>query len=433
MAESIERTSDAEAEPSLPLFKAVWNPRMLICVFIGFSSGLPLWYLIQLIPYWLRTNGVSLMSIGWFALLLLPYSWKFVAAPMLDRYAVPGFGRRRTWMFASQIALMLMIGMMGFFDPVQSLWSIAYLALAVACAGAIQDIAIDAYRRELLPDNELGLGSAIHVNAYRVAGLVSFSLAVYFSKFADWRLVHFFVAAFMLPGALCSLVVKEPEIYGSTPRTLYEAVIAPFKEFFQRSGGFRTAFYVLAFMLLYKFGDTLATALITPFYVDMGFNEEQIAFVSKTVALASMITGGFLGGLIMYRIGIDRSLWIFGVIQFLSIFGLAFLATQGSNVWVLAGAVTFEYLGVGLGSAAFVAFQSKQSDLRFTATQLSLFTSLMAIPRVLTGPIAGFAIEGSESSGFAGLGYANFYLFCAITAIPGMLLLFKVAPWNKKD
>lgn len=427
------RASDAAVEPRLPIWKAVWNPRMLICVFIGFSSGLPLWYLIQLIPYWLRTNGVSLMSIGWFALLLLPYSWKFVAAPILDRYAVPGFGRRRTWMLASQIALMLMIGMMGSFDPVQSLWSIAYLALAVACAGAIQDIAIDAYRRELLPDNELGLGSAIHVNAYRVAGLVSFSLAVYLSKFADWRLVHFFVAAFMLPGALCSLVVKEPEIYGSAPRTLYEAVIAPFREFFQRSGGFRTAFYVLAFMLLYKFGDTLATALITPFYVDMGFTEEQIAFVSKTVALASMITGGFLGGLIMYRIGINRSLWIFGVIQFLSIFGLAFLATQGNNVWVLAGAVTFEYLGVGLGSAAFVAFQAKQSNLRFTATQLSLFTSLMAIPRVLTGPIAGFTIEGSESFGFAGLGYPNFFLVCALTAIPGMLLLFKVAPWNKKD
>ena len=427
MAESIESSSGA------PLWKAVWNPRMLICVFIGFASGLPFWYLVQLIPYWLRTHGVSLTSIGMFSLLLLPYNWKFVVAPLLDRYVVPGFGRRRGWMFASQIALIVMIALMGAFNPEQSLRSIAYLSLAVACAGAIQDIAIDAFRREILPDNELGLGTAIHANAYRVAGLVSFSLAIYLSKFMDWRMVHFFVALWMLPGALCSLWVSEPGIYGNPPRALYEAVVAPFKEFFQRSGGIRRAIYVLAFMVLYKFGDNLAVALITPFYYDMGFTEEQIAFVSKTVALASMIAGGFIGGLIIYRIGINRSLWLFGVVQIASIFGLAYLATRGNEVWVLAWAVAFEYLGVGLGSAAFLAFQAKQSDLRFTATQLSLFTSLMALPRLLTGPIAGVLIEGNESVGFGGLGYSSFFMFCALSAIPGMLLLFKVAPWNEKE
>ena len=404
---------------------------MLICAFIGFSSGLPLWYLWQLIPYWLRTNGVSLVNIGWFALLLLPYSWKFVAAPILDRFAIPGFGRRRTWMLASQIALMLMIGMMGFFDPVQSLWSIAYVALAVACAGAIQDIAIDAYRRELLPDNELGLGSAIAVNAYRVAGLVSFSLAVYFSKFADWRVVHLFVAAFMLPGALCSLVVKEPEIYGSPPRSLHEAVVAPFKEFFHRSGGFRTAFYVLAFMLLYKFGDNLALALITPFYVDMGFTEEQIAFVSKTVALASMVTGGFIGGLIMYRIGINRSLWIFGVIQFLSIFGLAFLATQGKQRLGLGRCGDFRISRGRARERGFRGLPGETVEPPFYRHADFVVYQSHGHSEVLTGPIAGFTIEGSETFGFAGLGYSNFFLVCAVTAIPGMLLLFKVAPWNK--
>ena len=426
MAEAHERSTGA------PLWKAVWNPRMLICVFIGFSSGLPLYYLIQLIPYWLRKNDVSLTSIGLFSLLLIPYNWKFVLAPLLDRYAVPGFGRRRGWMFTSQLLLLVLIASMGWFQPERNLWNIGYLALAVAFVGAIQDIAIDAYRRELLPDNELGLGNAIHVNAYRVAGLVSFSLAVYLSKFVDWSQVHLFVAAFMVPGAVCSLLVSEPRIYGSPPKTLRQAVVEPFKEFFQRTGGYRTALYVLAFMLLYKFGDSLATALITPFYVDMGFSAEQIAFVSKTVALAAMISGGLIGGLVMYRIGINRSLWIFGVVQLASIFGLAFLATAGNDVWVLAWAVGFEYLGVGLGSAAFVAFMAKQSDLRFTATQLSLFTSLMAVPRLLTGPIAGFLIEGSESLGLAGLGYSRFFLVCAVTAIPGMLLLFKVAPWNEE-
>ncbi len=305
--------------------------------------------------------------------------------------------------------------------------------VAGSYAGAIQDIAIDAYRRELLPDNELGMGNAIHVNAYRVAGLVSFSLAIYLSQFTDWRMVHVFVALWMLPGALCSLLVSEPPIYGDPPKTLNEAVIAPFQEFFQRAGGFRTAIYVLAFMLLYKFGDNLAVALITPFYYDMGFTAEQIAFVSKTIALVAMIVGGFIGGLVIYRIGINRSLWLFGVVQIASIFGLAYLATRGNDVWVLAWAVAFEYLGVGLGSAAFVAFMAKQSDLRFTATQLSLFTSLMALPRLLTGPIAGVLIEGNESVGFAGLGYSSFFMFCALTAIPGMLLLFKVAPWNEAE
>jgi PAT family beta-lactamase induction signal transducer AmpG len=421
----------AATAATTPLWKAVWNPRMLICVFIGFSSGLPFWFLVQLIPYWLRTNDLSLTSIGMFSLLLLPYNWKFLVAPLLDRYSVPGFGRRRGWMFASQVALIVMIACMGLFNPVQSIWSIAYLAFAVAVAGAIQDIAIDAYRRELLPDNELGMGNAIHVNAYRAAGLVAFSLAVYLSKFADWPMVHLFVALWFIPGAVCSLLVSEPRVYGEPPKTLHEAVVAPFKEFFQRSGGFRAGIYVLAFMLLYKFGDNLAVALITPFYFDMGFSEEQIAFVSKSVALVSTMVGMFLGGLVMYRIGINRSLWIFGVVQLMSIFGLAFLATQGNDVWVLAWAVAFEYLGVGLGTAAFVAFMAKQSDLRFTATQLSLFTSLMAVPRLLTGPIAGFMIEGRESIGFDGLGYSAFFIFCAFTAIPGMLLLWKVAPWTE--
>ena len=428
MADTSTPDEPVEAQP--PLWKAIWNPRMLICVFLGFSSGLPLWYLWQLIPYWLRTNDLSLTSIGMFSLVQLPFTWKFLVAPLLDRYAVPGLGRRRGWMFVAQIALMVLIGAMGFFNPVQSLWSIAYLSVAIACAGAIQDIAIDAYRRELLPENELGLGSAIHINAYRISGFVSFSLAVFLSKDLDWSLVHLFVAAFMLPGALCSLFVKEPEIYGTPPNTIWEAVVEPFWEFYER-GGLRAAFYVLAFMLLYKFGDTLATALITPFYYDMGFSEEQIAFVTKTIAVVSFVAGGFLGGIIIYRIGINRSLWIFGFMQLFSIFGLSFLATQGNNVWVLAWAVGFEYLGMGLGGAAFVAYQARESDMRFTATQLSLFTSLMAIPRLLTGPLAGILIEGNEAMGVPALGYPHFFLFCAVAAVPGMLLLFKVAPWNE--
>ena len=426
MAESTESSTGA------PLWKAVWNPRMLICVFIGFSSGLPLWFLWQLIPYWLRTEGMGLAAIGSLQVLLFPYNWKVVVAPFLDRYNMLGLGRRRGWMLASQIALLVLIAAMGFFNPERSMWGVAALYLAVAFMSSVQDGAIDAFRREILPDNELGLGSAIHINTYRVAGLVSFSLGVYLSKFFDWPTVHVVIALFMLPGALCSFWVKEPQIYSPPPKTMREAVIEPFKEFFQRKG-IRMGVYVLAFMLLYKFGDNLATSLITPFYFDMGFSEEQIAFVTKSVALAASVSGGFLGGFVMFRIGINRALWIFGVVQFLSIFGLAFLATAGNDVWVLVGAVAFEYLGVGLGAAAFVAYQSKQADRRFTAMQLALYTSLMSIPRNLTGGMAGFLIEGAEWSSFGGIGYPRFFLLCAMTAIPGMLLLFKVAPWNEVE
>ena len=312
-------------EPKVPLFKAVWNPRMLICVFIGFSSGAPYWYVYSLIPYWLRTNDVSLISIGSLAVLQLPFTWKFLVAPLLDRYAVASFGRRRTWMLGSQITLMLLIAGMGFFNPKQEILGIAYLYFFVVCGAALQDIAIDAYRREILPDNELGLGSAFHVNAWRYASLASFSLPVILSAYIDWRLVHIVAALCMLPGLLLTLTVKEPKIHGSPPKTLRDAVILPFKEFlFERRGGLHKALYVLAFMLLYKFGDALATALITPFYVDMGFGPWEIGLVSKGVSLTSAGVGIFAGGFIMFRIGINKSIWMFGVVQLLSILGLAF-------------------------------------------------------------------------------------------------------------
>ncbi len=421
-------------EPKVPLFKAVWNPRMLICVFIGFSSGAPYWYVYSLIPYWLRTNDVSLISIGSLAVLQLPFTWKFLVAPLLDRYAVASFGRRRTWMLGSQITLMLLIAGMGFFNPKQEILGIAYLYFFVVCGAALQDIAIDAYRREILPDNELGLGSAFHVNAWRYASLASFSLPVILSAYIDWRLVHIVAALCMLPGLLLTLTVKEPKIHGSPPKTLRDAVILPFKEFlFERRGGLHKALYVLAFMLLYKFGDALATALITPFYVDMGFGPWEIGLVSKGVSLTSAGVGIFAGGFIMFRIGINKSIWMFGVVQLLSILGLAFLATQGDNIWVLVGAVTFEYLGVGLGTSALVAFQARETNLRFTATQLALFTSLMALPRLLTGVITGVMVDGVPSLGFAGLGWSLFFVFCAVTAIPGLLLLPKVAPWNENE
>jgi len=417
------------------LWRAIWNPRMLICIFIGFSSGLPLYLLLQLVPAWLRRSEIDLKTIGLIGLVLMPYSWKFLWSPLCDRFVPPFMGRRRGWMLITQVLCFLSIATLGLYNPQDSLSFIIYLCFATAVFSASQDIVIDAYRRELLPDEELGFGNSVHVNAYRVAGLVPGGLGLILADQLSWQMVFISMAAFMLPGIICSFLISEPDIHGSAPKTLKQAIIEPFSEFFNRDGK-KAAFLILAFMLLYKFGDTLATALITPFYIDLGFSNTEIGTVAKLVGFWSMIIGGFLGGLVMIKVGINRSLWLFGVVQLVSILGFAVLAEVGKNIWVLGMAVGFEYLGVGLGTAAFVSFIAKQTDKRFTATQFALFSSLFAIPRNFTGVIAGGVIEGFSIE-WAGIhfepwGYTPFFCLCAVLAIPGMVLLHWVAPWNEK-
>ncbi len=405
------------------LIKAIWNPRMLICIAVGFSSGLPLYFLLQLVPAWLRRSDVDLTTIGIVGLAQLPYAWKFLWSPLCDRFSLPFFGRRRTWMLGSQVLLLLSMAGIGLFSPANSTNAIIWAAFVIAVFSATQDIAIDAYRRELLPDIELGLGNSFYVNAYRVAGLIPGGLSLIMADSFSWPTVFMMTATFMIPGILCTALVPEPAVHGSPPRTLHEAIIEPFREFFTRDS-VGAAILVLAFMLLYKFGDSLATALLTPFYIDVGFTNTEIGAVAKLVGFWSMIIGGFLGGLIMVKTGINRALWLFGVVQLLSIFGFAALNEAGKNIYFLGLAVGFEYLGVGLGTAAFVAFIASQTNKNFSATQFALFSSFFAIPRSITGVIAGFIVERM------GLGWTNFFLISAATAVPGMMLLYWVAPWN---
>ena len=413
----------AISAPKLSLLATIWNPRMLICILIGFSSGLPLYFLLQLVPAWLRRGGVDLTTIGFISLALLPYTWKFLWSPLLDRYSLAFLGRRRTWMLASQLLLLGAMAAIGWFSPANSITAIVWAAFVIAIFSATQDIAIDAFRREILPDEELGIGNSFYINAYRVAGLVPGGLGLIMADFLSWPMVFMMTAAFMLPGIICTLLVSEPTIHGTAPRTLREAIVEPFHEFFTRDS-VKSSVLILAFMLLYKFGDNLATALITPFYIDVGFTNTQIGAVAKLVGFWSMIIGGFIGGVMMIKIGINRALWVFGFVQFASIFGFALLSEVGNNMWFLGLAVAFEYLGVGLGTAAFVAFIATQTNKKFSATQLALFTSLFAIPRSFTGVIAGYIVET------LGLGWTNFFLISAATAIPGMILLYWVAPWN---
>ncbi len=410
---------EADATPGLAV--SILNRRVLLCVFLGFTSGLPLYVLTQLIPIWMKDAGVDLARIGLFTLVGIPYTWKFLWAPLMERYQLPGLGRRRGWMLLTQIVLAIGIAAIGLLDPGQSLWHLSVLALGVAFFSASQDIVIDAYRRELLPDSELGIGNAVHVQAYRIAGLVPGSLALVLAEHMPWSAVYAVVAAFMLVGVITSLLLREVNAAPAIPASLREAVVLPFRDFFGRHG-LRTALFTLAFMFLYKLGDSMATALSYPFYRELGFSLTEIGVIAKTASLAAVITGGLLGGLWMIRLGIDRALWVFGAVQLVSILGFAVLAEAGPDKGLLVGVIVFEYLGVGLGTAAFTAFIARATNPVFAATQFALLTALTALPRTFANAATGELVEL--------MGWTGFFLLCFLLGLPGMLLLPRVAPWR---
>lgn len=445
---------------------AIFNRRMLICVVTGFSSGLPLFLLLNLVPAWLRSEGIDLKVIGLLTLVQLPYTWKFLWSPLVDRYRLP-LGRRRGWMLFSQVGLIVAIALFGGMSPQGLLaptatlrdgllpmidWGsvvvflshpVAVIAFVTALCSATQDIVLDAYRREILADAELGLGSSIHITTYKISSLVPGSLSLILADLLPWSQVFICTAAFMLPGLLMTLCIAEP---GSSeqlaPKTLRAAVIEPFREFLQRSG-WRNAVWILAFVFFYKLGDSLCTALATPFYLDMGYSKTEIGLVAKNAGLWASIGGGLLGGLCMLRFGIARALWVFGAIQMFSILGFAWLASVGAHSslsvdhkWLwdldpamvvrwskLALVVGLEAFGVGVGTAAFVAFIASKTHPAYTATQLALLTSFMALPRTFVNASAGYLV--------AALGWPQFYLLCFALALPGMLILLKVAPWSE--
>jgi PAT family beta-lactamase induction signal transducer AmpG len=402
----------------------LFTRKMLTCIFLGFSSGMPLYVLVSLVPAWLRSHEVDLATIGLFALLGLPYTWKFLWSPVMDRYRLPFLGRRRGWALLTQVGLLLSIGALGHFDPAVSLDAIVVLVFIVAMFSASQDIVIDAYRRELLADDELGTGTSIWVNAYRLSGLVPGSLALILSDYIPWPVVYWVTGLFMLVGIVTTLLIREVSDDALAPHTLRAAVIEPFVEFFSRDG-IRTGLAILAFMFLYKLGDNMATALATPFYIDMGYTRTEIGSVAKFAGLWAMIAGGTLGGIVMLKISINRALWLFGFVQLLTIFPYVWLSQAGHTLVGLFIVVSGEYLGVGLGAIALIAYMARETSRAFTATQFALFSSFIAVPRTIANASTGFIVEA--------IGWTQFYLLCALVAIPGMLLLLKVAPWHGSE
>ncbi|ABG42334.1 major facilitator superfamily MFS_1 [Paraglaciecola sp. T6c] len=403
------------------LRQALLNKRMLICICTGFSSGLPLYLLIQFVPAWLRSADIDLSTIGLINLVLFPYTWKFIWSPVMDRFVVPMLGRRRGWMFITQVALIVLMSMLSFYDPATDISHIIVIVAAIAFFSASQDIVIDAYRRELLPDDELGAGNGFYAQAYRISSFVPGSLAMILAGFYPWSVAHMSIAVFMLVGLVTTLMINETSKAGDEPQTLRSAVVEPFVEFFQRQG-WQQAVLILLFIMFYKLGDSMATALETPFFLDMGFSTVEIGSIAKIAKTIGATAGTILGGVAMIKLGINRSLWVFGVFQLISILGYVMLSMVGYNHLVLAIASGFEYFGVGLGSVALIAFMAKSTNRHFTATQFALFSSIAAVPRTFVSATTGYVIEA--------VGYTQFFIICFVCAIPGMLMLLKIAPWN---
>lgn len=410
------------------LLKEIFSKKMALCLSLGFASGMPLFVVLTLLGAYLRKEGVNLKEIGLFSLIMIPYTWKFVWSPLVDRYNLFHLGRRRSWMLISQIAVFFSIFLLGQFSPKTSLSVIAVVSVILSFASATQDIVIDAYRREILTDRELGLGTSLFITASRASSLVPGGLSLVIAQFLSWSDVFFITAAFMLPALVVTFFIKEPETINA-PRNLRQAIIEPFREFKDRRG-LKSMFLIILFVFCYKLGDSMATALATPFYIDLHYDLLTIGLVAKNAGLWSMLIGGILGGVIMLKTGINKALWYLGFGQLITILGFVILAHEGigsdtaPSVFLLAFVIIAECLGAGLGTSAFVAFLSAQTNKSYAATQFALLTSLSAVPRTFCNATTGYIVEF--------MGWENFFIFCTVLAIPGMLLLLKVAPFKSE-
>ena len=400
--------------------------KMAVMFFFGFSSGFPFYIIKDVLKLWMTDAGVDITTIGLFALVGMPYTLKFVWSPLMDGFVPPFLGRRRGWILMAQVGLMITIAALGQCDPKQSLWWIAVLALCLNFFGASQDIALDAFRREYLTSRELGFGTGVWMNAWRLGTFVSVGLSVLADFDFSWQTIFFMLTAVMGIGIITTLLVPEPKVDEPPPVTLKEAVIDPFVEFFRRN----RAVLILLFILLYKIGDNMAGAMTIPYIMEMGFSKAQYFVIVKGVGMFGLFAGVLVGGSVMIRLGIAKSLYIFGFLQAVStaFFAVLNLVDHGSAFWagysqyLLGAVVGFEFFATGLGQAAYATYMAIQTSKRFTATQYALLTSLMGIPGVFAAALTGYMSQF--------FGWNFFYLFCALIALPGLLLLLKIAPWK---
>lgn len=395
-----------------------FQTNIVLCLIFGITSGLPLAAAGGTLQAWMKNLGVDIATIGLFALVGLPYSYKFLWAPIVDHFQLFSVGRRKSWMYASQSGLVLIFIGISYLNPTSNLSLLAAFAVVASFLSATQDIVLDAYRRDILPDSLLGLGSSVFVAGYRIGLLIGGAFSLWITQFASWNQIYLMFSCFMLLGILATTFAPEPIIIGQRPRTLARSIIEPLKNFLHRA----YAMEILLFVLCYKLGDVLAASMSSIFILDIGFTNAQLGMVGKTYGLCSAILGGILGGSFIPRLGINKSLWIFGLIQAIGILAFTLLANNRANHSFLIFSVIIENLTSGMGTAAFLAFLGIICDKRFSATQYALLTSIMSLPRTMLA--AGMGIMAKS------LGWPMYFIFCATMAIPGLLLLIRVNKWE---
>ncbi len=411
-----------------------FKPRVLIVMFLGFSSGLPLALSGATLLVWMRESGVDLGTIGLFALVGTPYTLKFLWAPLTDALDVPllsrWLGRRRGWLVFTQLLLMATIVFLGSCNPAVAPGLVALGALLVATASATQDIVVDAFRVESLPENEQAAGMASYVAAYRIGMLISTAGALFlvsaieargFDKQAAWHWGYIAMAALVLIGTVTALVATEPERSAQAMAThgrqkalarVTEAAAGAFKDFL----GYELAFVMLSFVVLFKFTDALSGAMTAPFVIDLGFTRNEYAAIVKGVGLAALLLGGFAGGFIARAAPLAASLWIGGILQSIANLAFSALAMVGANPTMLAVAITVENFTSAIGTVMFVAYLSAlcRNPLH-TATQYALLTALAAVGRTYLSSGAGFIAELT--------GWVWFFVICTLAGLPSLLLL----------
>jgi MFS transporter, PAT family, beta-lactamase induction signal transducer AmpG len=404
------------------LSEALRSWRTASVTLLSFSSGLPLGLVWIAIPDWLRSVGVDIRVVGLITLAQAPWTFKFLWSPLMDRYSPRWLGRRRGWAAIAQVALMILIfALAGVGDKPEAPWIVGCLALAIAFASATQDIAIDAYTVEVLRPEEQGVAVGARIAIYRAAMYIAGGLSITLAAQISWKLVFVGLALLYLPMLLITIKAPEPDTQQKPPATLRDAIWLPFIGFLSR----HRALEILAFVIFYKLGDNLATALLRPFLIDMGYDANARGVGLATIGIVTTLAGTFIGGAVTTLIGLGHALWAFGILQIVSNIGYVLVAHSPVNLALMYGAMGFENFTQGLGTGAFSVLLLRMTQKRFSATQYALFSSLFSLPRVIAGPISGIAVDA--------LGWTAFFWLTMILSIPGLILLSRFVPIGVKE
>lgn len=391
------------------------NQRLLAVLCLGFASGLPLALTSSTLQAWFTEAGIKLMTIGALSLIGIPYTLKFLWAPLMDHYGFSRFGKRQGWVLCAQLGIVITLLLLANMNPTTSASAMGFVALMIAFFSASQDIAIDAYRTDVLHSEERGLGVSYYVLTYRVAFLLSGGLALVFADYLGWRLTYILMAGLMLLSMIPTYFAPHPLESGKPAQHLYQTMMDALGDLLSRE----RIVLLLLFVLLYKFGDALALSLMTNFLLHgLGFSLTQVGLAYKLMSFLGTVIGCFIGGALLLRWDLFRALFVFGLAQTFSTLLFAALAVVGKQFFFMAAAIFVENFCSGLSTAALLAFMMSLCDHRYSASQFALLTAIMALGRVFLGPVAAMMVEH--------VGWVDFYLWSFILSFPGIFVLFSI-------